>query len=125
MTHFFTSNLTPITCWTMSMRMKGLAQTAVLIVLVGCSTGAHKSDRVSNASPAEYWHGPPSLSVAESRLYIGMSGDDLARLIGIHAPGWVSPLPWTHYDLPGGALSVKADANGCIASWSATPQKSQ
>lgn len=105
--------------------MRGLAQIVILVMIAGCSTGGHESDRVSTALPAEYWHKPPSLSAAESRLYTGMSGDEFVRLIGIPTPGWVSPLPWTHYVLPGGVLSVETDTNGCIASWSAAPEKSQ
>jgi hypothetical protein len=89
-----------------------------LLCLTACtSITARKHQQAESVLSPDYWHPPPSASVVERRLYVGMSGDEFLRLVGAQDPGFASPLPWWHYFLPDGTFSVAFDPEGRVSEW--------
>ena len=84
-----------------------------LVVVTGCSTSSQHGRPVESS----YWHAAPTLAVVERKMRVGMSRDEFARLVGVNTLPCVSPLPWAHYDLDGGTLSVAIDAHGRVTEW--------
>lgn len=85
----------------------------LILVALGCSSAAPRRAAI----PDGLLHPPPSLEQASRSLYVGMSSDELGRLIGLYEPGFISPIMVTHYSLSGGILSVTHSRDGRVASW--------
>jgi hypothetical protein len=84
----------------------------LLAALVGCSfAGPRRTGLLARLSQP-----PPTLEVAERCLCVGMSGEDLGRLMGLRCPPFIS-LMVSHYPLDGGILSITHDQDGSVASW--------
>jgi len=89
-----------------------------LLCLTACtSITARQHQQAETLLSTDYWHPAPSASVVQRRLYAGMSGDEFLRLVGAQDPGFTSPLPWCHYFLPDGTLSITFDSKGRVSEW--------
>jgi hypothetical protein len=88
----------------------------LLLTMTACSTSLPRPAASHSVLSAEYWHTPPPIPVLESRLRVGMSGDEFAKLVGIAEPACISCMT-DYYFLPNGILSTRHDSSGRLVWW--------
>jgi hypothetical protein len=105
--------------WSLSGSERGMKILAFILLaaLTACSTSSHRHSAQAHVTLSpEYWHAPPSIVVLHGSLRAGMSSDELARLIGVLEPAWISATG-SHYCLPDGTLTIQHHTDGSLLSW--------